>query len=97
MAKPAITTPVTDEIQVFDKTPANEGTITKQDIIATTEGAPNAVYSSLAVHEPNLAEIDDDAPVVTPPTSTDNWKDLKTVTGYKTTLRGHIYEGTAKS
>ncbi len=97
MAKPTIVSPVVSEIQVFDKTPANEGTITKQDIIATDEDSPNAVYSSLAVHEPNLAEIDEDAPVVTPPTSSDNWKDLKTVTSHVTTLRGHIYKGTAKS
>lgn len=97
MAKPAIVTPVEDTIQVITDTALNEQTITKEDVIAITDdSADNAVYSSTAQTQPNIAEADA-APAFVPVTSSVRSSDLKTVTGTKETLRGTIYFGTAKS
>lgn len=98
MAKPAITTPIVDVIQVMEMTPASETTVVKQDIIAITdESADNSVYSSLAVTEPNLNQTSPVPPTATTPTRSTVSSDLATVTGTISNLRGTIYVGTAKS
>lgn len=98
MAKPAITNPIVDVIQVIEMTPASETTVVKQDIIAITdESADNSVYTSLAVTEPNLNQTNPAPPAVTTPTRSTVSSDLATVTGTISNLRGTIYVGTAKS
>lgn len=95
MAKPAITSPIVDVIQVMDFTPANEQTICKQDIIAITdESAANEVYTSLAQPEPNTNQTGVTGARTISGTTTTHYKDLSNITGYITNLMGHIYVGT---
>lgn len=96
MAKPTITDPIVDVIQVIEMTPASETTLVKEDIIAITDdSADNSVYSSLLPTQPNNNEAGSAAPAT--PTRSVTSSDLATVTGTITNLRGTIYVGTAKS
>lgn len=87
MAKPAITTPIVDVIQVVEKTIDAGEKLSKQDIIAITDNsADNSVYTSVLPEQPNNNEANSASPAT--PTHSVASSDLKAVTGTISNLRG---------